>query len=706
MDVMGSPFLLAHGLGVPVEDAATEIELPATGTYHVWVRTRDWVAPWNAPGAPGRFQLLVDGRPLDVTFGTEGADWHWQDGGRIDVPRSGPVELRLHDLTGFEGRCDAIVLSADSDFRPPNDEPEMGAFRRRVLGIPEEPDEAGEFDLVVVGGGIAGTCAALAAARLGLSVALVQDRPVLGGNNSSEVRVWLNGARNREPWPRIGDVVAELEHKLRFHGGPRNTAEVYEDQRRLALVEGQENLALFLNQRANGVEIDSGQIRAVIAQHTATGRRSRFVARWFADCTGDGCIGALAGADSEMTLEGHLGRSNLWNVVETDRPQPFPRCPWAIDLSDKPFPGRDKANPNTEKLGVWYWESGFDHDPIAKGEYIRDWNLRAMYGAWDAMKNVDGVLENHKLNWAAYVAGKRESRRLLGDVVLTQEDILSGRQFPDGCVPTGWSIDLHLPDPRYEKGVEGDAFISVAEFTRYPLPYWIPYRCLYSRNVGNLFMAGRDISVTHEALGTVRVMRTGGCMGEVVGMAAAVCKQRETDPRGVHDQYLDELRELMGAGVGRAISGIEPLEGAGEDVGRKASATTSGDRDPAAGPPSLVHDGMVDWLRNDLRWLSEAGVPNWVELRWPSPVRISAVRVLSGYNYGGSVGDPIDTFVFQVFDGDQWQDLPQTETRGNTSIDWHCRFEAVAASRLRLLVEKTPGDISRIWEIEVYAPPQ
>ncbi|NLX99843.1 MAG: FAD-dependent oxidoreductase [Rhodopirellula sp.] len=303
----------------------------------------------------------------------------------------------------------------------------------------------------------------------------------------------------------------------------------------------------------------AGRIRNVVAEHTSTGRRVRLGGRWFADCIGDGCLGMLAGADHDMTLPGHMGRCNLWNVVDTGEPQPFPRCHWALDLSDKPFPGRDKAiagvgpdRRGIEALVGWYWESGFDHDPFAKSEAIRDWNFRAMYGAWDALKNIDGRYETYRLNWAAYVSGKRESRRLLGDVVLTKEDVLQGKVYPDGCVPTGWPIDLHLPDPRDEKGFEGDAFIARASYDRYPPPYWIPYRCLYSRNVPNLFMAGRDISVTHEALGTVRVMRTGGCMGEVVGMAAAICKRHDADPRAVYHEHLEKLRGLLRQGVGKA----------------------------------------------------------------------------------------------------------------------------------------------------------
>lgn len=703
MDQMGSPYLLAHGLGVPVGDAETTVKLPKPGTYRIWVRTYDWVAPWNAPGAPGKFQLLVDSRPLATTFGTEGNQWHWQDGGRLDVT-STTVRLALHDLTGFEGRCDAIVFSADESFTPPNKDPAMRSFRESSLGLGAGAEDAGQFDLVVVGGGIAGTCAALSGARLGLNVALIQDRPVLGGNNSSEVRVWLQGARNKAPYPRVGDIVAELEHKNRAHYGPANTAELYEDEKRLELVGAEKNLHLFTLHRAGGVEMDGSTIVAVIAQHTVTGKRFRFQSRLFADCTGDACLGVLAGADHEMTLRGHMGPCNLWNVAETGEPQTFPRCPWALDLAQKPFPGRSLDKPDILKLGGWYWESGFDHDPIQKAEYIRDWNFRAMYGAWDAMKNVDQVLPHHKLNWAAFVAGKRESRRLLGDVILSKDDVMQSRSYDDGCVPTGWKIDLHLPDPRYEKGFEGDAFISYAEFTDFPQPYWIPYRSLYSRNIVNLFMAGRDISVTHEALGTSRVMRTGGCMGEIVGMAASRCKQYETSPRGVYQQYLGELKNLMQRGVGKPVPPPPALQDVGANASLNAEVTSSGDRNAAASPASLVADGRIDLADNDGRWLSKPEVPNWIELAWPSPQKLTAIRVFSGYQTGGEITAPISSFVLQFDDGGQWRDVQGTDTTGNTATDWHCRFDPITSQKFRLLIREAQDGTSRIWEIELYQP--
>ena len=702
MDQMGSPFLLAHGLGVPVQDATTTVEFPAAGTYRLWVRTRDWVATWNAPGTPGRFQVVVDGQPVPTVFGTEGADWHWQDGGQVEITQ-GPVRLALHDLIGFEGRCDALLFTTDPQLAPPNTEPQLAAFRRELLGLPEVPEAVGEFDLVVVGGGIAGTCAAVSAARLGLQVALVQDRPVLGGNNSSEVRVWLQGARNVAPYSRVGDIVAELEQRRSAHYGPDNKAELYEDEKKLDLVRTEPNIRLMLNCRVNAVEVRDGRIQAAVAEETRTAQRFRLAGRWFADCTGDAALGFLAGADHEMTVPGHMGPCNLWNVSETDQPTPFPRCPWALDLTDKPFPGRNKDLQGILQLGGWYWESGFDHDPIAKAEYIRDWNFRAMYGAWDALKNVDGAYPNHQLNWAAHVAGKRESRRLLGDVVLTKEDLLASHKFPDGCVPTGWPIDLHLADPKYDRGFEGDGFISKAYYTQYPRPYWIPYRCLYSRNIANLFMAGRDISVTHDALGATRVMRTGGCMGEIVGMAAALCKQHGLDPRGVYPDRLADLQALMTTGVGRPVA-LPKLENLGRNLAPAAVLLTSGDKDAAGSPPALITDGLADLRRNEQRWLSHAQTPNWVEFRWDQPQRLAAARIISGYDEGGQAVEPIESFVLQTYEGDDWKDVPGTAIAGNREVVWQARFEPLTTNRLRLLVRATKIDVSRIWEIELYEP--
>ncbi|MEM8944677.1 MAG: FAD-dependent oxidoreductase [Planctomycetota bacterium] len=588
MDLMGSPYVLAHGLGVPVADCSTTVQLPAAAKYRIWVRTRDWVAPWSAPGAPGRFHLVINDQTIGE-FGTEGANWHWQDGGVHQLPKQ--LEVRLSDLTGFEGRCDAVLFSKDVSWRPPNDKAALAELRAQQHGW-REPGPGKSFDLVVVGGGVAGTSAAITAARLGLSVALIQDRPVLGGNGSSEVRVWPEGGTNLQPYPRVGDVVSELIRSKGKGDGNAKAARVYDDQRKLDLARAEPNLTLLLEQRVNAANRSDSRIQSVIAQHIRSGERTRVRGRWFLDSTGDGVLGALVGADYEEAPKDNMGFSNLWNVGETEQnesqiaclcedheeldlsftlaesPQPFPRCPWAIDLSERPFPGRQRyaerwrqSKTPLDDVGGWFWESGFGKDPIQDAEWIRDLNLRAMYGAWDALKNVDKLHSNHRLKWAAFVAGKRESRRLLGDLILDGSDFRDSIEYPDAAFPCTWAIDLHLPHKDYADAGDENAFISWATVAggdeyRYAGPYWAPYRCLYSRNIDNLFMAGRDISVTHEALGAVRVMRTCGMMGEVVGMAASICKENRCDPRAVYTTHLAELKSLLEVGAGKNSAAV------------------------------------------------------------------------------------------------------------------------------------------------------
>jgi len=567
MDIMGSGFLIAHGLGKPVKDAVAKVRFPETGTYHLWVRTRDWVAPWKKPdvpetkrarGTPGLFKVLIDGKSAGITFGDRGAEWFWQDGGAVDVSRR-ETEIVLHDLTGFEGRCAAIFLTKDMKLVPPDGGSELAIFRRKWHGYSETPEVAGKYDLVVVGGGVAGMCAAVVAARNGAKTALIQDRPMIGGNNSSEVRMHLSGAARSNYSKKLGDVLAEIDvPRSRFKGGrPMHTASAFIDEKKNTIVRAEKNIFFFPMYRMNQVEMRDGRIGAVVAEHIADSHRLRFEGRYFADCTGDGCVGYLAGADYEISTYEHMGRSNQWSVVDVGKPTSFPRCPWALDLTDKPFPGRpgwsyrgrtdkDMTAKYINEFGNWFWESGFNHDPISEGEYIRDWNFRAMYGAWDCIKNVEKAYPTHDLVWAAFIAGMRESRRLLGDIILNREDVCKPNWYEDGIVPTGWKIDVHYPNPLFNKGFEGDAFISKVDFVECVRPYYIPYRCLYSRNIPNLFMAGRDISVTREALGVVRVMRTTGLMGEVVGYASVLCIRHNIDPRDVYKRHLAELKVLCG----------------------------------------------------------------------------------------------------------------------------------------------------------------
>ena len=371
----------------------------------------------------------------------------------------------------------------------------------------------------------------------------------MGGNNSSEIRVWLGGGTNYDPFPGLGNIVGEFEQKRIGHYGPVNKAELYEDDRKMDILRKQENLTLFMEHCLISAEKKGDDIASVTLLDYRNEKLVEISAPLFADTTGDGNLGALAGADFEVTTNGHMGMSNLWHIEKSSDPKPFPRCPWAIDLSTSVFPGRKDhidfyGHRGIESLGCWFWESGMTEDPIEKAEYSRDVNFRAMYGAWDTLRNVDHDYQDYELTFAAAIAGKRESRRLLGDIVLTKSDFKY--TFPDACAATTWNFDVHYPHKNYyEAFKEGDAFITMDCREIVDWPYFLPYRILYSRNVNNMFMAGRNVSVSHDASGTARVMRTCGIMGEVVGYAARFCTKYSCSPRQIYTDHLEEFLSFL-----------------------------------------------------------------------------------------------------------------------------------------------------------------
>lgn len=557
MDLMGSPYLIAHGMGVPVEDAWTEVTFPEKGEYYVYVRTYNWTSPWKEGEGPGKFTLSVGGKKLVSPLGCEGSAWMWQVAGKLSVKNVNTV-IKLHDLTGFDGRCDAIYFTTEQGAVPPTEVKALEAFRRKALDLPDVAPDAGDFDLVVVGAGIAGMSAAVSAARLGCKVALVNDRPIVGGNNSSDIRVHLGGRIEQGPYKELGGLQKEFGPEK---GGNAQPANVYEDQKKMDWLKAEKNVTLFLNYHAFAVQKEDDKIVSVTAKHTETGKELNFKAPVFADCTGDGTIGYLAGADYLMGREGRdeygesiapekadkltMGSSIQWYSEDKGKTTSFPEFNYGVRFNEE----------NCEKvmMGEWTWETGMNFDQIKDFERIRDYGMLVVYSNWSFLKNhmkENAPYKNRQLGWVAYVAGKRESRRLLGDYILKEDDLTKEVMHEDASFTTTWSIDLHSQDPENSKHFPGNEFKAV---TKHILihAYPVPYRCLYSRNVDNLFMAGRDISVTHVALGTVRVMRTTGMMGEVVGMAASLCKEHQTTPRGVYQRYLTELKVLMKEGVNK-----------------------------------------------------------------------------------------------------------------------------------------------------------
>ena len=240
-----------------------------------------------------------------------------------------------------------------------------------------------------------------------------------------------------------------------------------------------------------------------------------------------------------------MGASVQWYSAEENKPVNFPVFQYGVEFNEK----------NMEKvtMGEWTWETGMNFNQITEFERIRDYGLLVVYSNWSYLKNFSSLKEdykNRKLDWVAYIAGKRESRRLLGDIILKEQDLTDYNIYPDASAPTTWTIDLHYPDPKNTANFPDKEFKSIAVHKKIH-PYPLPYRCFYSRNIDNLFMAGRNISVTHVVLGTTRLMRTTGMMGEVVGMAASIATKHKTNPRGVYQNYLEELKVLMNKGVGK-----------------------------------------------------------------------------------------------------------------------------------------------------------
>lgn len=564
VEQMGSPYLLAHGMGVPVEDAGTKIAFKSPGKYHVWVRTKNW-APGNWD-APGRFVVLIDGKKLEKELG-KNPGWNWEFAGSINL-KAGESRLILHDLTGFEGRCDAIYLTTLENEKLPEKDAELKKWRNQKLGISDVPQKSVNYDLVVIGGGIAGTAASIAAAEQGLKVALVHDRPVLGGNASSEIRVHTLGIYGK--FERILKMI-DTDHY------PNGSAEsIIEDKRRMENVGKYKNIDLWLNFRAFATNTVNRKIVSVDARNTSGSELIRFEAPYFIDCTGDGWIGYWAGAEYNYGREAAskygenwdaqgllwspetadnfvMGSSVLWGSENAGKPVKFPEVPWAMDV----------ARNYSEKNGEWQWEfSRNDLSQIDDAETIRDHMFRAIYGSFYNYKNqtaqnlntdqakigkIDNKLQQQKadslqLKWVSYLLGKRESRRLVGDYIFTFNDARDTTKFEDAVVFEKREVDVHYQVNLLDQ--EDPDFISTAMFYKTG-QYSIPYRSLYSKNISNLFMAGRNFSCSHVGLGGPRVMRTTGQMGAAVGIAASVCKKHNVNPRDVYTTYLEEYLELI-----------------------------------------------------------------------------------------------------------------------------------------------------------------
>lgn len=560
MKHMGSSYIMAHGYGTPVANAKTTFNVPKSGAYTVYARTRDWTAVWKRGTSAGRFQILVNGIELPKVLGTNGEKWDWQKAGTVELAE-GKATIELKDLTGFNGRCDAVYLSADPADVPESNNDKLVEFRHKATGV-QIRDSKDSFDLIVVGGGMSGIGAALAAERTGSKVLLLQDREVLGGCNSSEIRVGLGGHVNVAPYPNLGNTVREIQP---MHGGGGTySAEFYEDKRKEIVFRRPGcNVKLLFREHVYALEMDPNnpkKIVAVLSRNTYTGQETRFKAPLFVDATGDAVLARMAGCEVMYGRESRSQFNEINAPVEADRQVMGQSVLWyARTRHDEPveFPDIDWAIPFTDETayyirgGDWEQEAGQYRDMAEEAEYIRDYSLLSIYSNWSYLVNHSKRKEEfnrYSIDWVSPIGGKRESYRVVGDLVLNQNDLEDHVYHEDQTGAITWDIDLHFPDPINVERF-GEPFRSCAYHRGFGEWYPVPYRCLYARDCDNLFLAGRHISVSHVAFAAVRVMRTLGMLGEVAGMAATICRENDCLPRDVYEKHLDKLKNMMEAGV-------------------------------------------------------------------------------------------------------------------------------------------------------------
>lgn len=431
------------------------------------------------------------------------------------------------------------------------------SFLLTIIPIGEIMDSTTPFkeittnvDFCVIGGGIAGMLAAISAARHGASVAIMQDRPVLGGNASSEIRMWICGSegKNLHETGLIEDI--QLDN---YFYNPDRIFSIW-DSILYGAVRYEKGITMLLNCSANKVEMDGNKIISVTGWQTTTQKWQTVRAKLFADCSGDSVLAPLTGAEFRVGREakaefgeslGHeeadkrtMGMSCLIQAREMPTPQSFTPPPWAHKyLRDEDLKrGIGKFVPAGN---YWWLELGGMQDSIGDTEEIRDELLRVAFGLWDHYKNHgEHGAENWALDWVGFLPGKRESRRYMGDYIMTQVDAEEKRIFDDVVAYGGWPLDDHDPH-----GFEGSTPSNIAIYIT--PPYQIPYRSLYSKNIENLFFAGRNISVTHAALSSTRVMCTCGIIGQAVGTAAAIAVKNNYTPRQVYEKAIRELQETL-----------------------------------------------------------------------------------------------------------------------------------------------------------------
>ena len=590
-----------------------------------------------------------------------------------------------------------------------------------------------ETDVLVAGGGLAGVCAAIAAARHGARVVLVQDRSRLGGNSSSEVKMHVVGANQHTGRPgwREGGLIEEL----RLADAVNNPQRCWElwDLLLYDKVVSEPNITLLLETTVFSASVKDGRIAEVAARCDKSEHLYRIRAGVYCDCTGDSRLGLEAGAEMRSGREGRaefgeslaplqpenrtLGSSILFTSRLYHNPMPFTAPAWARKITREQL----KHRPVTSwEYGYWWIEWGGDHDVIGDNERIRFELLAIVMGVWDYIKNSGDFPDSRHwaMDWVGMMPGRRGSRRMEGDYLLKQQDLMQG-SFPDAVAIGGWAMDGHPPEGFDRPDLPPNTVL------RPPEVYEIPLRSLYSRNISNLLMAGRNISASYVAFTSARVMATCAVEGQAIGTAAAQCREARVSPRELARDAgrMAKLRQtlLRDDQTIKGLTNQDPL-----DLARRARVTASAES--GAAKAALLLDGHVRDIpdeRGDAaevhHWAApvDEGRAAWVELRWDRPQRIGEVQITfdSGFKrqltltsqeaqnvnllrapQPETVKDY--TLLAQLADGTQRR---LATVKNNFQRLKRHRFEAAEMQSVRIEVQATNGDaLARIFEIRCY----
>lgn len=607
-----------------------------------------------------------------------------------------------------------------------------------------------EYDVVVIGGGMSGICAALAAARHGARTALVHDRHVLGGNASSEIRMHICGASENLAKPDLEE--SGILHEIMLDNKSRNDYYNFSiwDMVLFSTVKRQKNLTVYLSTAMESCEMGEGStIRSIDAYQLTTETHWKISGKVFIDCTGNATLGYYAEAEFRTGSEGRdefgepdapgqpnkerMGNTLLFKAVDRGHPVAFKKPDFARTFTEEELKYRthsavhgaqikgevDKAyvrmtsfSTSSVDYGYWWIElPGETDDIIDEYEQIRDELVSCIYGIWDHLKNGgDHGAENYDLEWVGMLPGSREGRRLIGDYILNENDILSNRQFEDAVAYGGWPMDIHTAKGLYDFDELPSRVIS------FDGAYTIPYRSYYSKNVSNLMMAGRDISASKMAMGSTRVMGTCAVGGQAVGTAAALCIKYDCDPRGAQE-HMRELQQML-LKDDAYIPGIWNEDP--KDLARRAKVTATSAREGC--PPENVINGISrdeDGHRN--LWISGKGRTEGemltlhladrqpvseVHLTFDSnfhyPIKITLSRKRQAQQRIGVPPELIRDYTVTLWQGDK-KAAKQTVTE-NVQRKNIVTFPTTECDRVTVMVHKTNGsNEAHIYEIRVYS---